>query len=95
MIQPLDERVLVEPIKEDEKIGSILIPDTAQKRGVKGKIVAVGTDKNLNRLFKPGMVIIYGKYAGEEITVDNKKLLILQRHDILAVDEVERERKMV
>jgi len=89
MIQPLDERVLVEPIKEDEKIGLILIPDTAQKRGVKGKIIAVGTSKNLDRLFRPGMIIIYGKYAGEEITVDNKKLLILQRHDVLAIIEGE------
>jgi chaperonin GroES len=83
-IQPLDERVLVEPLDVEEKVGSIIIPDTAKEKPSMGKIVAVGTDEELQKLVKVGDKVLFGKYAGEEIKIDGKKHLIISRSDILA-----------
>jgi len=83
-IQPLDERVLVEPMDAEERVGSIIIPDTAKEKPVMGKVVAVGTNDEVQKLLKVGDKVIYGKYAGEEIKIEGKKHLIIQRSDILA-----------
>lgn len=83
-VQPLDDRVLVEPTEEEEKVGSIIIPDTAKEKPSMGKVVAVGTDEELKELIKEGDKIIYGKYAGEEIKIQGVKHLIISRSDILA-----------
>ena len=83
-IQPLDERVLVEPMEEEEKVGSIIIPDTAKEKPIMGKVVAVGTDDDLKKVLKVGDKVVFGKYAGEEIKVDGKKHLIISRDQILA-----------
>jgi chaperonin GroES len=83
-IQPLDERVLVEPLEVEEKVGSIIIPDTAKEKPVMGKIIAVGTDEEVQNLLKVGDKVIYGKYAGDEIKIEGKKHLIISRSDILA-----------
>jgi len=83
-IQPLDERVLVEPVEQEEKVGSIIIPDTAKEKPMMGMVVAVGTDEEIQKVLKAGDKVIFGKYAGEEIKIDGKKHLIIQRTDILA-----------
>ena len=87
-IQPLDDRVLIEKAQEDseQKVGSIIIPDTATKeKPTMGKVVAVGTDEELKENIKKGDTIIYSKYAGDEIKVDDKEYMIIQRADILAI----------
>jgi chaperonin GroES len=83
-VQPLDERVLVEPTEMEERVGSIIIPDTAKEKPSMGKVVAVGTDEELKNIIKVGDQVIYGKYAGEEIKIEGKKHLIMSRSDILA-----------
>ena len=87
-IQPLDDRVLIEKAPDDseQKVGSIIIPDTATKeKPTMGKVVAVGTDEELKANVKKGDTIIYSKYAGDEIKVDDKEYMIIQRSDILAI----------
>jgi chaperonin GroES len=83
-VQPLDERVLVEPLEQEEKVGAIIIPDTAKEKPSMGKVVAVGTDEELKKILKPGDKVLFGKYAGEEIKIEGKKHLIIKREDILA-----------
>ena len=87
-IQPLDDRVLIEKEQEDgeQKVGSIIIPDTAAKeKPTTGKVVAVGTDEDLQENVKVGDTIIYSKYAGDEIKLDEVEYMIIQRSDILAI----------
>lgn len=83
-IQPLDERVLVEPSDVEEKVGSIIIPDTAKEKPIMGTVKAVGTDEEIQKLLNVGDRVIFGKYAGDEIKIEGKKHLIIQRSDILA-----------
>ena len=83
-IQPLDERVLVEPLDVEEKVGPIIIPDTAKEKPIMGKVIAVGTDEEIQKLLNVGDRVIFGKYAGDEIKIEGKKHLIIQRSDILA-----------
>lgn len=82
-IQPLDDRVLVKPIENEEKVGSIIIPDTAKEKPVIGEVVAVGTDEEIKELIKVGDKVIFGKYAGEEIKIDGAKHLLISRSDLL------------
>ncbi len=87
-IKPLDDRVLIELIEEsEEKVGSIIIPDTAKEKPRMGKVVAVGTDEDLQEKVKVGDKIIFSKYSGDEVKMDNKEYLIVQRSDILAIVE--------
>ena len=83
-VQPLDDRVLVEPVEEEEKVGSIIIPDTAKEKPSMGKVIAVGTDEEVKELIKVGDKVLFGKYAGEEIKIGGVKHLIISRADILA-----------
>jgi chaperonin GroES len=83
-IQPLDDRVLVQPIEEVEKVGSIIIPDTAKEKPSIGKVIAVGTDEDLKKLIKVGDKVLFGKYAGEELKIDGEKHLIISKADLLA-----------
>lgn len=83
-VQPLDDRVLVEPLEEEEKVGSIIIPDTAKEKPIIGKVIAVGTDEELQKVIKAGDKVIFGKYAGEEIKIAGKKHLLISRTDLLA-----------
>lgn len=83
-VQPLEKRVLVEPLEQEEKVGSIIIPDTAKEKPSMGKVIAVGTDEELKKILKPGDKVLFGKYAGEEIKIEGKKHLIIKREDILA-----------
>jgi chaperonin GroES len=86
-IKPLADRVLVEPAAAEEKTaGGIIIPDTAKEKPMKGTIVAAGTGKKDEPItVKVGDVVLYGKYAGTEISVDGKDYLIMRESDIYAV----------
>jgi chaperonin GroES len=86
-IKPLADRVLVEPAAAEEKTaGGIIIPDTAKEKPQKGTIVAVGPGKKDEpSTVKVGDSVLYGKYAGTEITVDGKDYLIMKESDIYAI----------
>jgi len=86
-VKPLDDRVLVLPLEQEEKVGSIIIPDTAKEKPMMGKVVAVGTDKELKELIKVNDKVIFGKYAGEEIKLDGERHLLISRSDVLATVE--------
>jgi chaperonin GroES len=86
-IRPLADRVLVEPAQAEEKTaGGIIIPDTAKEKPQKGTVVAVGTGKKDEPMtVKVGETVLYGKYAGTEITVDGTNYLIMRESDIVAI----------
>ena len=90
-LQPLDDRVLVEPIEEEEKVGTIVIPDTAKEKPMMGIVKAIGNDtdlegkKSLKDLLKVGDKVLFGKYAGQEVKIGGKKNLIIKRDELLAV----------
>jgi chaperonin GroES len=86
-VKPLDDRVLVLPIEQEEKVGSIIIPDSAKEKPMMGKVVAVGTEKELKDLIKVNDKVIFGKYAGEEIKLDGERHLLISRSDVLATVE--------
>ena len=87
-IKPLDDRVLLEVLEEEEtSAGGIIIPDTAKERPRVGKILAVGSDEDLQELVKEGDRVLFAKYSGDEVKVDGKEMLIISRSDILAVVE--------
>ncbi|TAG03303.1 MAG: co-chaperone GroES [Cytophagia bacterium] len=91
-IRPLADRVVVEPaVAEEKTAGGIIIPDTAKEKPQRGQIVAIGEGKVAENgtLIKPqvkvGDTILYGKYAGTEITVEGKDYLIMREADIFAI----------
>jgi chaperonin GroES len=86
-IKPLADRVLVEPAPAEEKTASgLFIPDTAKEKPQKGVVVAVGTGKKDEPLtVKVNDTVLYGKYAGTEITIDGKEYLIMRESDIFAI----------
>ena len=88
-IRPLADRVLVMTAKTEEKIGGIIIPDTASKeKPTQGVIVAVGNGtKDEPMTLKAGDNVLYGKYAGTEIELEGEKYLIMRQSDVLAVVE--------
>ncbi len=86
-IKPLGDRVVVEPAKAEEKTASgIIIPDTAKEKPQQGIVMAVADDQDDIKLtVKEGDLVLYGKYAGTEITIDGNDYLIMSEKDILAV----------
>ncbi len=86
-IKPLADRILVEAAEAEEKTASgIIIPDTAKEKPQKGKIIAIGTGKPDEPLtVKVGDNVLYGKYAGTEITVDGNEYLIMRESDVFAI----------
>lgn len=86
-LKPLADRVLVEPAAAEEKTASgIIIPDTAKEKPQRGKVVAAGIGKKDEPMtVKAGDTVLYGKYAGTEITVDGKEYLIMRESDIFAI----------
>lgn len=88
-IKPLQDRVLVQPVKTEEKIGGIIIPDTASKeKPTQGKVIAVGNGtKDEEMILKEGDNVLYGKYAGNEVELDGEKYIIMRQSDVLAVME--------
>jgi chaperonin GroES len=93
-VKPLQDRILVKRIEEEEKTkGGIIIPDAAKEKPQEGKVVAVGDGKTLESgqkaalTVKPGDKILFGKYSGTEIKVDGDEHLILREDDVLAIIE--------
>jgi chaperonin GroES len=86
-IKPLADRVLVEPAPAEEKTAAgIIIPDTAKEKPQKGIVVAVGPGKKDEPMtVKVGDNVLYGKYAGTELTIDGSNYLIMRESDIVAI----------
>ena len=90
-VAPLADRVVVRPLEETEQMrGGLYIPDTAKEKPQQGEVVAVGPGrfdegKRVPMEVKVGDKILYGKYSGSEVTIDNEPVLILRESDILAV----------
>ncbi|HEY7648384.1 MAG TPA: co-chaperone GroES [Methylomirabilota bacterium] len=93
-IRPLHDRILVERVEEQEvRRGGIIIPDTAKEKPQEGKVVAVGNGKvsdegkKIPLDVKAGDRILFGKYSGSEVKIDDKEYLILREEDVLAILE--------
>lgn len=87
-IKPLADRVLVLPAQAEEKVGGIIIPDTAKEKPQRGKIVAIGNGtKDEEMILKVGDEVLYGKYAGTELESEGEKYLMMRQSDVLAVVE--------
>lgn len=86
-IKPLADRVLVQPAAAEERTaGGLIIPDTAKEKPQRGTVVAVGTGtKDEPITVKVGDAVLYGKYAGTEITVEGTEFLIMRESDIYAI----------
>ena len=87
-IKPLSDRVLILPAPAEEKVGGIIIPDTAKEKPQRGKVVAVGNGtKDEEMILKVGDEVLYGKYAGTELENEGEKYLMMRQSDVLAVVE--------
>ena len=86
-IQPLGDRVLIEPDAAETKTASgIIIPDTAKEKPLKGTVIAAGIGKKDEPItVKSGDKVLYGKYSGTEIQIDGKDFLIMKETDIYAI----------
>ena len=86
MIRPLADRVLIEPKEAETKTaGGLYIPDTAKEKPQQGKVVAAGPGKKDEPMeVKVGDEVLYGKYAGTEVTLDDEEFIIVGQSDILA-----------
>ena len=91
-LRPLHDRVLIRRLEEqDDKHGSIIIPDTAKEKPQEGKVIAVGTGrmtedgKKLPLALKEGDRILFGKYSGSEVKLDGQEYLIMKEEDVLGI----------
>ena len=86
-VTPLHDRVIVKPAPAEEKtVGGIIIPDTAKEKPQRGVVIAAGPGKKDEPMsVKAGDTVLYGKYAGTEIQIDNDDMLIMRESDILAI----------
>jgi chaperonin GroES len=97
-MRPLRDRILVERLEEEEqRVGGIIIPDTAKEKPQQGRVVAVGSGRvnDKGQVFpldvKEGDLVLFGKYAGSEIKIDGKEYLIVREDEVLGVLEGVRE----
>ena len=93
-VRPLHDRIIVQRLEEEEqRVGGIIIPDTAKEKPQQGKIIAVGKgriekDGKITPLdVKAGDTILFGKYSGQEIKLDGEEYLIMREDEVLAVLE--------
>lgn len=93
-LRPLQDRILVKRVKEEEKTkGGIIIPDTAKEKPAEGKVTAVGNGKldddgkRVPLEIKKGDLILFGKYSGTEVNVEGEEYLIMREDDVLGVIE--------
>lgn len=86
-VKPLADRVIIEPKPAEEKTaGGLFIPDTAKEKPLEGVVVAAGVGTSeITMEVKVGDSVLYGKYAGTEITVEGKEYLIMRQNDVLAI----------
>ena len=84
-IQPLADRVLIKPVPAEEKIGGIIIPDTAKEKPLQGTVVATGNGtKDEEMILKAGDNVLYGKYSGQEVEFEGEKYLVMRQSDVIA-----------
>ena len=92
-IRPLGDRILVKRIEEEETKGGIIIPDTAKEKPMRGEIIAVGNGKlndkgeRIPLELKTGEKVLFGKYAGTDVKINDEEYLIMREDDVLAVIE--------
>lgn len=93
-LRPLQDRILVQRVEEEEKTkGGIIIPDTAKEKPAEGKVIAVGNGKlgddgkRIPLEIKKGDRILFGKYSGTEVKIEGEEQLIMREDDVLAVIE--------
>jgi chaperonin GroES len=93
-LRPLQDRILVQRVKEEEKTkGGIIIPDTAKEKPVEGKVIAAGIGKlseegkRIALEVKKGDRILFGKYSGNEVKIEGEEYLIMREDDVLGVIE--------
>jgi len=86
-MKPINDRVVVKPAPAEEKTaGGIIIPDTAKEKPQRGEIIAVGPGKDGNAMtVKKGDTVLYGKYAGQELSYEGHDYLIMREDDILVI----------
>ena len=100
-VRPLHDRIIVQRLEEGEqKVGGIIIPDSAKEKPQQGKVIAAGAGKTKddgNRLpldVKAGDTILFGKYSGQEIKLDGEDYLIMREDEVLAViDDADKKKK--
>lgn len=99
-IRPLHDRVLVERIEEEQKTaGGIIIPDSAKEKPIQGRVIATGpgarddAGKLVPLDVKAGDVVIFAKWAGTEVKIDGKELLVMKESDIIAIVEEKKNAK--
>jgi chaperonin GroES len=100
-VRPLNDRILVRRLEEtEERVGGIIIPDTAKEKPQQGKVIAVGTGKikedgvRIPLDVKADDTILFGKYSGQEIKLDGEEFLIMREDEVLAVvDEAGKKKK--
>jgi chaperonin GroES len=87
MMKPINDRVVVKPAQAEEKTkGGIIIPDTAKEKPQRGEVIAVGPGKDGNLMtVAAGDIVLYGKYAGQELNYDGEDYLIMREDDILVI----------
>jgi chaperonin GroES len=99
-VRPLHDRIIVRRLEEGEqKVGGIIIPDTAKEKPQQGKVIAAGTGKvkddgkRTPLDVKTGDVILFGKYSGQEIKLEGEEYLIMREDEVLAVVDSEKKSK--
>jgi len=87
MMKPIGDRVVIKPAPAEEKTkGGIIIPDTAKEKPQRGEVVAVGPGKDGNLMtVQVGDIVLYGKYAGQEINYEGEDFMIMREDDILVI----------
>ncbi len=93
-VKPLQDRILVERLQEEEKTkGGLFIPDSAKEKPMQGKVVAAGSGrmtedgKKIPMELKVGDIVLFAKYSGNDVKIDDKEYLIMKEDDILAIVE--------
>ena len=85
-IKPLADRVLITPAPAEEKIGGIIIPDTAKEKPLQGTVAAVGNGtKDEEMILKVGDNVLYGNYAGQDIEYKGEKFIVMRQSDVIAI----------
>ena len=86
-MKPIADRVIIKPAPAEEKTkGGLIIPDTAKEKPQRGEVVAVGPGKDGNLMtVAPGDIVLYGKYSGQEVTLEGHDYLIMREEEILVV----------
>jgi len=91
-LKPLEDRIVIRPLKEvDKSSGGILIPDSAKEKPLEGFVVAIGpgkfsdTGEIIKMTVKKGDNVLYGKYSGNDVTIDDEELIIIRESDLFGI----------